>query len=145
MSKDNLIYIHCPEIIESPLHQNENQIIDGILIDICDILKYSFSILEDRTINYYGRKIDLDYKIERNNETIETFLSYNFIFKDRTINCKCNITKVLDDMKNEKAFLNDYTDLIKFIVKDIGEKSLRSIRSNLIILKFADLKRHYNK
>lgn len=145
MSKDNLIYIHCPEIIESPLHQNENQIIDGILIDICDILKYSFSILEDRTINYYGRKIDLDYKIERNNETIETFLSYNFIFRDRTINCKCNITKVLDDMKNEKAFLNDYTDLIKFIVKDIGEKSLRSIRSNLIILKFADLKRHYNK
>ena len=102
MSKDNLIYIHCPEIIESPLHQNENQIIDGILIDICDILKYSFSILEDRTINYYGRKIDLDYKIERNNETIETFLSYNFIFKDRTINCKCNITKVLDDMKNYK-------------------------------------------
>lgn len=145
MSKDNLIYIHCPEIIESPLHQNENQIIDGILIDICDILKYSFSILEDRTINYYGRKIDLDYKIERNNETIETFLSYNFIFKDRIINCKCNITKVLDDMKNEKAFLNDYTNLIKFIVKDIGEKSLRSIRSNLIILKFADLKRHYNK
>lgn len=145
MSKDVIIYVHCPEIMECPSHQNESQVIDGILRDICDILKYSFIINDNRTLTYYGRKIDLDYKIERDTKSIETLLRYSFILRDRIISCECNITKVLDDIKYEKIFVNDYTELIKSIVKDIGEKSVKSTKQNTVQLKFADLKRHYNK
>ena len=146
MSRDIIIFIQCPEIMECPLHQNESQVIDGILKDICDILKYSFIINENRTLTYFGRKIDLDYKIEKSSKTIDTILKYSFILKDRSIPCECNITKVLDDLKYEKIFLNDYTNLIKFIVKDIGEKSIKINNTCYPIqLKYADLKRHYNK
>jgi len=142
---DTIIYIHCPEVIESPLHQNEYQIVDGVLRDICDILKYSFIINDDRTISYFGRKIDLDYKLEKNAGTLKTLLKYSFILKNRSILCECDITKLLDDMNLEKAFLNDYINVIKLIVKDIGNKSLALNKKLLSQLKFADLKRHYDK
>ena len=145
MNKDVIIYVHCPEIMECPQHQNEAQVIDGILRDICDILKYSFIINDNRTLTYYGRKIDLDYKVERDSKSVETLLRYSFILRERVISCECNITKVLDDIRYEKIFVNDYTDLIKSIVKDIGEKSVKSTKQNTVQLKFADLKRHYNK
>ena len=145
MNKDIIIYIHCPEIMECPQHQNESQVIDGILRDICDILKYSFIINDNRSLTYYGRKIDLDYKIERDPKSIETILKYSFILRERIISCECNITKVLDDIKYEKIFVNDYTNLIKSIVKDIGEKSVKSSKQNNVQLRFADLKRHFNK
>lgn len=145
MSRDIIIFIHCPEIMECPLHQNESQVIDGLLKDICDILKYSFIINENRSISYFGRKIDLDYKIEKSSQSIDTILKYSFILNDRIISCECNITKVLDNLKFEKLFLNDYTNLIKFIVKDIGDKSIKLNKNSPIQLKFADLKRHYNK
>ena len=51
----------------------------------------------------------------------------------------------LEDIKYEKIFVNDYTNLIKSIVKDIGEKSVKSSKQNNVQLRFADLKRHFNK
>lgn len=145
MSKDIIIYIHCPELVECPSHQYEAQLIDGILRDICDILKYSFVINSDRSILYFGRKIDLDYRIQKNTKTVNTVLNYSYILKDKIIACDCDITKVLDNMHLEKSFINEYTNLIKFIVKDIGDKAMKSFRSCPIQIKFADLKKHYMK
>ena len=145
MSKDIIIYVHCPEIIESPLHSNEEEIIEGILRDICDIIKYSFLINDSRNIIYFGRKIDLDYKIEKSSEDINTVLKYSFIINNRDILCECNITKVLNDLNNEKAFLNDYVNLIKYIVKDIGKKATSIVNISSISIRFSDLKRHYLK
>lgn len=143
MSRDVIIFIHCPELMESPFHNNEQQVIDGLLNDICSILKYSFVITENRSLMYFGRKIDLDYKIEKNSKTIDTILKYSFILRERVLQCECNLTKLLDDINYERQFLNDYTNLIKFVVKDIGEKSILSFKSNNVQLKFADLKKHY--
>ena len=131
--------------MECPLHKNEAQVVEGLLRDICDILKYSFVIGENRLISYFGRKIDLDYKIDRIPSTAETFLKYAFILKDRLVGCECNITRVLDKLSNEKDFVDEYTSLIKAIVKDIGEKAMKCNKSSIIQVKFADLKRHYSK
>ena len=143
MSRDVIIFIQCPELMESPFHSNENQVIEGILNDICSVLKYSFVITEDRSLLYFGRKIDLDYKLEKNSKSLDTILKYSFIIRERIIQCECNITKLLDDIGYEKQFLNDYTNVIKTIVKDIGEKSIMSFKSNRVQLRYADLKKHY--
>lgn len=145
MSRDIIIYIHCPEIMECPGHTNEVQVIDGLLRDICDILKYSFVIGENRSIIYFGRKIDLDYKLERNTKTNDTILKYTIILKDRILGCECNVSRVLDKLSQERAFIEEYTSLIKGIVKDIGQKSLTYFKSYPVQIKFADLKRHYYK
>lgn len=142
---DIIVYIQCPEVIESPLHENEYQVIDGVLRDICDILKYSFVINENRSITYFGRKIDLDYSLERDTKSLKTVLKYSFMLKNRCIMCDCDITKVLDNMKLERAFCNDYMNLIKSVVKNIGEKSVLFFSKKRIELKYADMKRHYIK
>lgn len=142
---DTIVYIQCPEVIESPVHENEYQVIDGVLRDICDILKYSFVVNENRSITYFGRKIDLDYSLERDTKSLKTALKYSFMLKSRCIMCECDITKVLNDMKLERAFCNDYMNLIKSIVKNIGEKSVLFLGKRGVELKFVDMKRHYIK
>ena len=145
MSKDVIVYIHCPEIMECPMHSNEAQVIDGLLRDICDILKYSFVIGENRALSYFGRKIDLDYKLERNTKTNDTLLKYTIILKDRLLGCECNVSRVLDKLSQERAFVEEYTSLIKGIVKDIGDKALTYFKSANLIWTGFDLKRHYSK
>lgn len=142
---DTIIYIQCPEVIESPMHENEYQVIDGVLRDICDILKYSFVINDNRSISYFGRKIDLDYRLEKDTKSLKAVLRYSFIIKNRCIMCDCDVTKVLDSMNSERVFCNDYMNLIKSIVKTIGEKSLIFFNRTNTQLKYADLKRHYIK
>lgn len=58
MNRDTIIYIHCPELIECPPHYTEAQLIDGLLKEIGDILKYSFVIGENRSLLYFGRRIE---------------------------------------------------------------------------------------
>lgn len=147
MSKDIIVYIHCPEIMECPMHSNESQVVDGILRDICDILKYSFIIGENRALSYFGRKIDLDYKVIKNDNSINTDLKYSFMLNGRLVNCVCNLTNLLGKLACEKVFVDAYTNLIKAIIKDIGKKTIECLKNNSvpIQIKFADLKKHYNK
>lgn len=142
---DIIIYIQCPEIIESPLHDNEYTIIDGILRDVRDILKYSFVVNENRSISYFGTKIDMDYSIEKNTKSLKTVLKYSFIIKNRCIMCGCDITKLLDNMKTEQAFFNEYKNVIRSIVKNTGEKTSEFLSNPKTHLKYADMKRHYIK
>lgn len=142
---DTIIYIHCPEIMECPLHYNESQLVDGLLKDISEILKYSFVVTENRSLIYFAKKIDLDYKLESDEKKIKKILKYSFIFRDRNLTCESDITRLLSFLTTEKAFINEYTNLIKSIVKDIGEKTISCSRSSRVQVKYADLKRHYNK
>lgn len=131
--------------MECPLHQNETQVVDGVLRDICDILKYSFVLNANRTISYFGRKIDLDYQISHDEKKCDTLLRYSVLLRDRSIGCECSLKNVLDNLGYEKEFVSEYTVLIKNIVKDIGEKAVCCCKGGPVILRFADLKRHYNK
>lgn len=142
---DTIIYIHCPEIMECPLHFNEVQLIDGLLKDISEILKYSFVVTENRSIIYFAKKIDLDYKLETDEKKVKKILKYSFILRDKSLTCECDITRLLSFLTTEKAFINEYTNLIKSIVKDIGEKTITCSRTSTVQVKYADLKRHYNK
>lgn len=145
MNRDTIIYIHCPELIECPPHYTEAQLIDGLLKEIGDILKYSFVIGENRSLLYFGRRIDLDYRYENNPRDLKNILKYAFIFRDRTVNCECDITQLLNELRYEKAFIAEYTKLIKNIVTDIGEKTSKCARSTPVQVKYADLKKHYSK
>lgn len=145
MNKDTVIYIHCPELIECPLHFNESQLIDGLLKEISDIIKYSMVITENRSLSYLGRRIDLDYKVEHDQKNLKTLLKYSYIFREKTLTSVADLTKLLNEIKEEKAFINEYTRLIKGIVSDIGDKTSKCSKSPQVIVKYADLKKHYNK
>ena len=145
MSRDTIIYIHCPELVECPIHYTERQLIDGLLREICDILKYSFVIGENRSLLYFGGSFDLNYKYEVDPKEMKNVLRYTFAFRDRTVACECDITKLLNNMKYEKAFIAEYTKLIKSIVTDIGNQTIKCARSTPVQVKYADLKKHYSK
>ena len=145
MSKDIIIYIHSPDLAECPQHNNEEAIINGLLLDINDVLKYSFVINEDRSISYFGHKLDFKNSVNFNQSTGRKYLNFEFNIRGINCNCSSDLTDALSSYSYDKQFIKDYTNLLRATIKTIGMKTNESIHNPTKYIKFVDIKRHLIK
>ena len=145
MSKDVIIFIHSPDIAECPLHHNEEALIDGLLADINDVLKYSFVVNEDRSISYFTHKLDFKHTVNYNQTNGRKYLQFEFNIRGTNCICSSDLTDSIASHNYDTQFMKDYTNLLKSTIKTIGLKTSETIHNPIKYVKFVDIKRHLNK